>query len=332
MRGCAIGLLFLFSVSPALCGEAVEYFLAPPNVDCAACRKFVGELRRGAFRNLRCEWREGDAQKSGVNTFPAFRVPGYPIFSINPYDGQTVYDTLKAQLSSVPPSGARTFDSTGETTYAEQAAELAGEKKEPGVVVVAPSGDPESGLYEPIGPVESSEIELSDVRVVVLSARSIPGGRLMRGPLDRLIARVMGGKVSVDVITQAEHPGRYAAVCESAGVDSEHHPLHVLLMVGKIAQAGFVKSQIIKKIESEIREKLETADLSFTVDAVFERLHREHWNQVNSALAVHDAGDDDTAGGVVAFVLSLLAFMKANRAGRGVWSRVRKNLLPEDED
>ena len=105
---------------------------------------------------------------------------------------------------------------------------------------------------------------------------------LSRGPLERKLRELTGGKATLQLVAERTEPKRYQAVLREAGL--EPSPFDVLVLVPR-RNLGLLKGVIVKRIEAVIDGKLRGRP---NVDVLFERTHATDFAAVHAALQTAD--------------------------------------------
>ena len=186
---------------------------------------------------------------------------------------------------------------------------------------------------------QTAEYDWKGVRIIAIASRDMPGAlSYLKGPLDRLLTLATGGKVRLEIVGESDSPDRFSALQQATGISMDLSPLHLIVLIDRIAEPGFLKRQILKRIESTLEEKTSKLQFHVPIDAVFERIHRRHWQQILDSLQTMEAPvviaataptgddsegeepkDDGRPRTTVAFLIGLLGAMKSGRFGRYLW-------------
>jgi hypothetical protein len=107
------------------------------------------------------------------------------------------------------------------------------------------------------------------------------GLKAMRGPLARANEEHLDGKANLLIIDERTQPLRFKAFIEAAGIVPD--PIYVMVLAQR--QDLGLKGLIAGKIEKTIEGKLPPG---VPVEIVFERVHRQHYEDMTAALEVSD--------------------------------------------
>ena len=207
----------------------------------------------------------------------------------------------------------------------------------PGYNPVYPGQPSEPDRTVELPPVEpESKIDWSTIRIVALVRSDKPDYvDLLGGPAERLISSISDGATHLEVISEEENADHFNAVMDAAGVPRDAVPVHVVVMVGKSAEVGFIKGLVLKKIEGKIAQAIPSTKLPITPDVVFERTHRRDWNSILDAIGSVEQNritkHQSWGSWLIAAFMAFISGMKTRRSQNGVVSRVREFIAGAKE-
>lgn len=289
---------------------------------CAACVQFKQELASGQFARLPVTFVFFDVglnpPPADVTLVPCFRAPDGELFRFaTAYDGKALATWIRKKLADATPST-------------------------PAPPVVVPAA-------QPVVPVQQSEVvpDLSGIRILLLVSgdSSFVTPMLVDGPIARMIQNASEGKISAESVVEESQPNRFRLVHRALGTaDATPHVL-VCVLVDEIAEVGFIRGQVLKKIQAKVDEMVSEKEFKIPFDVVFRRLQRETYDNVVRAMLSPDeqidpaikttvtkvnepveTSDEKNSHHTVAFTLAMAAI----HTGRRVWARWRKSRETTD--
>jgi len=143
---------------------------------------------------------------------------------------------------------------------------------------------------------ETDEVDWSVIRLAILVSKTeqtkLRGAlaglieKNAKGPIERKISEITGGKARIDFIFQRSEPGRFDRVTQAAGISPS--PVYVLAMIKK-QDLGFIKGALVKrKLLPLVEEKLEGA----IIEPIAERLHPLDYAAINEAIEPYPLDHD----------------------------------------
>lgn len=274
---------------------------------CEACERAKYDLQSDEFRALGIEWRILDISEIPRPSWAQGRQVGMPEFVVagqrygathNGYSREALYSWL---LTVVPPE-----PSDGIPTPEPQPPEPVPDP------ISNPTTPEPPPIAEPADPLV--DINWSGIRFVVV-LRDSPDLKLhiAGGVLRRTIEYISGAQATLEVIDQATAPERYQAVT-SAGRFGET-PIFGVVLVDEIAEVGFIKGRVLRRIISRVQESLNTESLSIPILDVFRRTSPKDYVAILAALDTPAPYAPTESTSLVALILGALGTF----VGRRVW-------------
>lgn len=129
-------------------------------------------------------------------------------------------------------------------------------------------------------PIETEEVDWSDVNVVALASSSVPKiARLLAGPAQRALNDLSKGKATLHIVAERTHPIRFKTIQDMTSVEA--NPIYFFILIDK-QDSGLVKGIITKKIETKVLNKLD--DVKAPFELIFRRVNRTLYDQIILAL------------------------------------------------
>lgn len=288
---------------------------------CAPCQQFKTELDNGRFVNVPVRFQLVYVDRypvAGIRATPTWEIDGerWPADHTGwQYDGRQLAEWCRAKAQALQGSIPRPVAPQPVPPAATGSA-----------AVPVPRADPISAADPQSAPVV--DIDWTGIRIIAMASDEAPVyASYLAGPANLAIRTLSGGQCQLEVLTESTTPNRFLGVHRALGTHEIAPPLQLVVLVDTIAEVGFVKGQVLKRIEQKIDEILPTDQFRIPIYPVLRRIHASDYRDVERALTLEDIPpatqpaksvspdkpDPTDTGGPVAVLLGLLGMTGARR-------------------